>query len=102
MKHITFVFMLALAAPAAQAVVPQISPAKDSSATIAKPAEVPRPTIPALNQKPAHVPFVSANIAEAQRAEALRKEQRQLDAALARHSAKMKALEARAKPKKMP
>lgn len=81
-KHFPLIFVLALAAPAAQAAMPQISPAKDPSATIAKP-----------------VPS-----AEFQRAEALRKQKIQLDAALARHNAKMKALEARskAKPKIMP
>lgn len=81
-KHFPFIFVLALAAPAAQAAVPQIFPAKDSSATIAKP-----------------VPS-----AEFQRAEALRKQKIQLDAALAKHNAKMKALEvrSRANPKTMP
>lgn len=81
-KHFPLIFVLALAAPAAQAAVPQIFPAKDSSATMAKP-----------------VPS-----AEFQRAEALRKQKIQLDAALARHNAKMKALGARARanPKTMP
>lgn len=80
MKHIPFVLVMALVAPAAQSAVPQIFPAKDFSATIAKPAPS----------------------AEFQRTEALRKGQIQLDAALARHNTKMKALETRAKQMKMP
>lgn len=49
-------------------------------------------------------PAVSAPSAEVQRAEALKKEQRQLDAALAKHTKIMKALEekSKVKPKIMP
>lgn len=81
-KHFHLIFVLTLAAHAAQAAAPQQFPTKDSSATIAK----------------------LAPSAEFQRAEALRKQKIQLDAALAKHNAKMKALEvrSRANPKTMP
>lgn len=82
MKHIPFVFMLALVVPTAQAAASQQFPAKEPSTAIAKPAPS----------------------AEFQRAEALRKQKIQLDAALAKHNAKMKALEmrSRANPKTTP
>jgi hypothetical protein len=81
-KHLPFAFMLALAAPTAQSAIPQQFPAKEPSAAKAKPAPS----------------------AEFLRAEALRKQKIQLDAALAKHNAKMKALgvRSRANPKMMP